>query len=530
MPGALLARCLVLAAFVGLLGAYEPHVLTYADGGDISSLNPFIATEGNAPAYSELTMAEFVRFDAHGNPVPELITEIPTRANGGISRDGKTITYHLRRGVKWSDGQLFSSDDVTFSVAVAKDDRNDLYVRDPWDRITSVSAPDKYTVIFHLKAPYSAFIEDYFSTQSSSCVLPKHVVGPGTQINQSPYNSLPVGIGPFRYAAYKRGDSVVMEANPYYWRGQPKLTRVIYKMITDQNTLMTQLQTGEIDLWPTINGPLMARAKALPGKQSASRLTNFVGGIFFNVAKPQVSDRVVREALRLATDRNTLFDKVVHRNGVIVESLVPRTSVDWADLPVTRLDPDAAARMLDADGWKLGPDGIRHKNGIALTLDLAIPSGYQPSEIFAAILKEDWAKIGVGVTIHIWALPQFFAPYSNGGIIQTGRFDAGLFSTAPGPIFANINGYYDCASIPPRGGNADRYCSHEVDSLDDRYLSSYDPHVRHEVAAEMQRLLDKDAPAIAIYERTYLSVFDARLTGYHPNSFSFWGDPMEMDI
>src|SRR5579872_3160328 len=329
-------RLAVLAAFVALVGAYQPHVLTYADGGDISSLNPFIATEGNAPLYSELTMAQFVRFDARGNPIPELITEIPTRANGGISKDGKTITYHLRHNVKWSDGQPFTADDVIFTVAVAKDDHNNLYVRDPWDRITSVAAPDKYTVLFHMKEPYATFIEDYFSTESSSCILPKHIVGPGTQINQAPYNSLPVGIGPFRYAAYKRGDSVVLEANPYYWRGQPKLQRVVYKIITDQNTLMTQLQTGEISLWPAINGPLLDRAKALPGKHWTSWLTNFVGGIYFNVEKPQVADPRVRRALRLATDRDTLFDKVVHRNGVLTESLVPQTSLDYLDLPVPK--------------------------------------------------------------------------------------------------------------------------------------------------------------------------------------------------
>jgi len=523
-------RLAVLAAFVVLLGAYEPHVLTYADGGDISSLNPFISTEGNSPLYSELTMAEFVRFDARGNPIPELITEIPTRANGGISRDGKTITYRLRHNVKWSDGQPFDADDVVYTVAVAKDDRNNLYIRDPWERITSVTEPNKYTVLFHLKEPYAAFIEDYFSTESSSCILPKHILGPGTQINQAPYNGLPVGIGPFRYTAYNRGDSVVMDANPYYWRGRPKLHRVIYKIITDQNTLMTQLETGEISLWPAINGPLADRAKVLPGKRWTAWLTNYVGGIFFNVSKPQVSDPEVRRALRLATDRDTLFDKVVHRNGVLTESLVPRTSRDYFDLPIPKLDPAAAARMLSAAGWKLGRDGIRHKNGIALTLDLAIPSGYQPSEIFASILKEDWAKIGVGITIHMWSIPQFFAPYSAGGIIQKGRFDAALFSTAPGPIFANINGYYDCASIPPRGGNADFYCNPKVDALDNRYLHSYDPRVRHKVAAAMQRLLDSDAPAIAIYERTYLSVYDSRLTGYHPSSFSFWGDPLELDI
>src|SRR6202167_1590662 len=160
--------------------AYEAHVLSYSDGLDISSLNPFFATSGNSLALQELTAASFVRFDEHGNPIPELITDIPTAANHGISRDGKSITFHLRHNVKWSDGQPFDSSDVVYSVAVAKNPANNLFVRDPWDRLISVSAPDKYTVVFHFKEAYATFIADYFSTQSPSAVLPKHILGPGT--------------------------------------------------------------------------------------------------------------------------------------------------------------------------------------------------------------------------------------------------------------------------------------------------------------------------------------------------------------
>lgn len=524
------ARLTCLAAFVVLLGTYEPHVLIYADGGYVSSLNPFIATEGNAIAYAELTMAEFVRFDSRGKPIPELITRIPTRANGGISKDGKWITYHLRHDVKWSDGYPFNAEDVVYTIAVAKDYRNNIAVRDPWGRIDFAVAPDKYTVDLHLKERYATFIEDYFSTQSPSCVLPKHILGPGTVINQSRYNALPVGIGPFRYTVYNHGDSVVMEANPYYWRGKPKLREVVYKIITDPDTLMIQLETGELSLWSAVDGVAAKRLNALPGKKWTAWLSNFMAGVYFNLASPQVSDVQVRRALRLATDRNAFFNKVVNRNGIITQSLIPRTTQDYLALPVTKFDPATAAHMLEVDGWKIGRDGIRHKDGVALSINLAIPSGYQPSEMFAALLKQDWAMIGVGVTIDTWSTPQFFAAYDNGGILQRGRFDGALFSSSLGPIFANINGVYDCASVPPHGDNVDRYCNHNVDALSDSYLHSYDPHARHEAAASLQRLLESDVPGIALYERTYLSVYDGRLRGYHPNAFSFWGDPLQMDI
>ncbi len=132
--------------------------------------------------------------------------------------------------------------------------------------------------------------------------------------------------------------------------------------------------------------------------------------------------------------------------------------------------------------------------------------------------------------IHTYAPAQYFAIYAAGGILQTGKFDAALFSQGLGPVYANINGVLDCASFPPNGQNADRYCNHAVDALNDRYVHSFDPASRHTTAATMQRTIDADTPAIMLYERTFLAAYDARLTGYHPNSYSYWGDSLQLDI
>jgi len=459
------------------------------------------------------------------------VTVIPTQRNGGISADGKTITWHLRHGVKWSDGVPFDSSDVTYTWRVAQDRSNDINVRDVWDRLSSITASDRYTVVFRLKQPYATFAVDYFDTQSNNSILPKHIVGPGTNFNQSPYNALPVGIGPFRYTAFNRGATVEMEANPYYFRGLPKLHKIVYKMISDDNTDMTQLTTGELDLWDTVNGTMAASAKDLPGKAWSTRLSIYMSAIFFNTSKPQLRDPAVRRALRLATNRPLIFDKVVLRNGALTESVVPRMAHGFIDLPVTKYDPAAAEAMLDAAGWKRGPNGARQKNGLTLTLDIAVPSGYGPSATLAALLQSDYSKIGLTVTIHNYASGTFFGPYSAGGILQTGKFDAALHSQSLGPVYGNVNGTLTCDSIPPNGFNETRYCNKKVDRLNDAYLHSYDSAVQDKAAAELQRIVDNDAPLIMMYERAFLAVYDKRLTGYHPNSFSNWGSyPMGIDI
>jgi len=511
--------------------AYEPHVLRYVDTLDINTLNPWIGTAANTAALSELTAAFFTRLDDRGNPVPELVTVVPTTANGGISADGKTITWHLRHGLKWSDGVPLDSADVTFSYAAAMNSANNITVRDMWDRLQSVTAPDKYTVVFRLKEPYATFVVDYFNAASNSAILPKHIIGPGTLMNDSPYNALPVGCGPFRYTAFRRGDAVEMEANPNYWRGLPKLHRIVYKLISDENTDMTQLTTGEVDLWDTINGPKVVQAKALPGKSWSSRLSNYISGVYFNTAKPQLADPRVRRALRLATDRALIFNKVNLRNGVMLESVVPPFTHGYTALPLSPYDAAGAARLLDSAGWKLGPDGVRHKGGSALTLDIAVPSGYLPSATLATILQGDYDKIGVSTTIHTYASGEFFGPFSAGGILQTGKFDAALFSNAQGPVYANVNGNWTCDSVPPRGFNQSRYCNHEVDQLNDRYLHSYDRSVQDAAAARIQQLIDADAPLVTIYDRAFVAVYDKRLTGYRPTSFAWFGsEPWNIDI
>ncbi len=525
---------LLVAAALAVPGAgasATPHVLHYNyDTEDITSLNPFLGTSASTRNLSELTMAQFTRFDAAGDPVPELITTIPTKANGGVSADGRTVTWHLRHGVRWSDGVPFSAADVAFTYRVAMDPANSITRRDVWEKLTGVATPDPYTVVFHFKQPYALFIADYLSTLSDSCVLPAHVIGPGTAINQAAYNSLPVGIGAFRYTAYHRGDSIELEANPYYWRGKPKLERIVYKIVPDYNTAFAALQTGDLDLWQLINGTIAQRARTLPGIGVVTTFSNALTGVRFNVTRPVVSDPRVRRALRLATDRKTIVDKIALGNGAGQESVVPRVTHDYLALPESPYDPGRAAALLDEAGWKRGSDGMRARDGVPLTIDLAIPAGYAPSISTANLLHDDWGAIGVGVSIHTYATGEFFQPISAGGPVMSGRFDAAIFSNAPGPLYANVNGIYDCASFPPNGFNITRYCNKAVDAENDRYLRSFDPAVRAQAAAAFQRQIDADAPVAIIYSRALLDAFTTRLTGYHPNAFSDWGDPLELDV
>lgn len=524
-----LALCLAGAADLRVAAA-QPHVFRWSDGLDVGTLDPLLATTANITFLGQLTMAHFVRFDAHNALVPELITEIPTAANGGISADGKDITYHLRRGVRWSDGAPFDADDVVYTVGAILNPNNNISVRDAWDRVRGVTARDKYTVVLRLKTKYAPFASRFFSSDGNSCVLPKHILGSLATINEAPYNALPVGIGPFRYTAFRRGEAVEMEANPFYFRGVPKLRKLVYKIITNDNTLYTQMQTGELDLWATVGGNFVERARNVPHLREILVPSLFMSAIYFNTLQTVVSDRAVRRALRLATDRPYLLHNVFHDTGTLAESVVPRISTDYdPTLPQAAYDPAAAGRLLDTAGWRRGPDGMRSKGGVPLVVNIALPAGYAPSAAVAELLRASWGPLGVGVEVKAYQMEQYFGPASMGGILMTGKFDASLLSL-PGRFLADENLNYGCAYAPPKGFNDTRYCNRAVDAEMSAYVESYDPKRRALLARRFQRAIDDDAPAIMLYERSFAYAFNAGLTGFSPNAFAPFDDFLNVDI
>ena len=280
----------------------RPHVLTIADGGDVATLNPHLAQSAPVANLSEMTMAWLVKWDERNRPYPELATEVPTKANGGVSRDGRTIIYHVRRGVTWSDGAPFDADDVVFSTAVVNNPANDEAAR--MDEIEKVDEPDKFTVVYHLKKPYSLASAAFFSSCCANpCLLPKHVLAKYPNINHVPYNDLPIGIGPFVFERWDRRRRVVLTASPRYWRGRPKLDKIVYEIVPDRDTLLAQLRTHDVDLWYQFGGAYLARIQQLPGYRVLRQPSYAYDHIDFNLSHRTLADANVRRALRLAVDR-----------------------------------------------------------------------------------------------------------------------------------------------------------------------------------------------------------------------------------
>jgi len=527
---ALLAGCTRVQTSAGGGNSFtHPHELRLVDNEDVSTLNPLLNSQELLSWLSELTLAHLLRYDRHNTLAPELATEVPTQANGGISRDGKTVTYHLRHGVVWSDGAGFDADDVVFSTHVVLDPKTNVVTRDDWDKIAKIAEPDKYTIVYHLFRPDSTFVDTIF-TPTGPALLPKHLLQHTKNINTDPYNGLPLGIGPFKYVTWQRGDHIEMVANDRYWRGRPKLNRVVYKIIPSRDTIITALQTGQVDLWPEAPRAYRDRFTGLAGYHFVVQPSYVFGHLDFNVAHPDVADPLVRRAILLATPRKEIFQKLSRGLGVLQDSIVsPASPFHDPHTSFTPYDPARANAMLDAAGWRRGADGVREKGGLRLSLDLVSNTGSADTDRLIEVLRQSWQAIGVTFVRRNIDPALLFAPYATGGTIQTGKFDIVVFAW-----FLNASGdlasIYDCAQIPPKGQNDLRWCDPAASRAMLDFKSTSDNARRIRDDAIVQEQLVKETPTIVTSINADIFVENTDLKNFRPNQVSFFDDMMDVDI
>ena len=225
-----------------------------------------------------------------------------------------------------------------------------------------------------------------------------------------PYNALPVGIGPFTFERWDRSKQVVLAANPLYWRGRPKLNKIVYKIVPDREALLAQLQAHGVDMWYQFSGAYLARIQALSAYTVFRQPSYAYSHYDFNITHQAVSDPVVRRALRLALNRQELVDKVEHGVGVVQDSATPATAPYFVDAGTTPYDPAKANALLDEAGWSRGVDGIRAKNGVKLDLNVATRTGSPEVDAQLELVRDDWKQIGVGLSVHRYPPALMFAP------------------------------------------------------------------------------------------------------------------------
>jgi len=488
-----------------------------------NSLDPLHAVQFYENYLAEATSSALVVLDDSGNPSPDLAREVPTLANGGISRDGKTIIYHLRPNLRWQDGVRLTSRDVAYTFARMMDPKTAFPEATVYSAIASLATPDAATVVLHLRSPWADATSQLFVGGQDGSIVPEHVLRGVTDLTTSTFEAKPLGSGPYTVESWRRGDRIVLRANPLYFRGRPAIDRIDVVFVPDANTLNLRVKSGELDFSPQITTEFAASLHDTPALRVRAVPTYTAVEIGFEGRVPPFDDARVRRALLAAVDRRRIVTTVYRGFAVAADDLVPPQSAFHVAAPEVRESGDlrAAGALLDAAGWQPGAGGVRRKDGRPLAFSLTVASGYEALLKTAVQVQSTWRALGADVALRPIQVNMMYAPGT--GVMQSGNFQAALYTDgyATSPDRADT---LSTAAIPPGGRNYYRFSDRDVDRWTAAARVNADATVRRRLYAAIARRVRELAPAYPLLWIDQRYVYTGALDGFRPEPVNsdFW--------
>jgi peptide/nickel transport system substrate-binding protein len=537
------------AARAAALPAYKP---TRRGGGGTlrllwwqgaTLLNPHFATGTKDLDGSRLFYEPLASWHPDGELVPILAAEVPSVANGGVAADGRSVTWKLKRNVRWHDGKPFTADDVVFTWEYVSDPATAAVTAGGY-RAMAASKLDDYTVRIAFTQP-TPFWADAF-VAGNGLILPKHVFAPfkGSRSREAPANLKPVGTGPYVFVDFKPGDLVRGRINPdYHEPNRPHFDAVEMKGGGDAvSAARAVLQTGEFDhAWNVqVEDEILRRLESggkgrvvvFPAPQieylmlnRADPWTEMQGERAHASSRhPVLTDRAVRDALDLLVDRNGIREHIYGRLGVATRNFINMPARFVSPRRDFEFNPDKANRVLEEAGWKRGGDGVRAKNGrrLALVFQTAINAPRQKTQ---QVIKQACQKAGIALELKAVA-PSVYFSSDEGNNDTANKFYCDLEMHAigmgrPDPNFL-MNQFcsWEIAARANRwqGRNVTRWRSDEYDSLYRAAEQEMDPVKRAALFIRMNDLVIEDHVVIPIVNRPGAAARSLKLS----NTLSGW--------
>jgi peptide/nickel transport system substrate-binding protein len=438
--------------------------------------------------------------------------------------DSSWLEFSLDSSAKWHDGAAVTSDDVRFTFSLVKSEKLGSQLASNLDEVDSVSTPDTHTARVWLSShPTNLF----FRVASPIAILPAHLlrgIAPEALRNSS-FSRKPIGSGRFRFASWNSAQSVTLVADSGNYRGRPSADRIVWVVSPDYDAAALKFLTGDADFLDVVRPEFIARAAKSGRRVDTSVPSLNYGYIAFNLVAPRskrahpiFGDRNVRRALAMSLDREAMVRNVFDSLGMVAHG--PVTSALPTSDRTTGLafDTALAGRMLDSAGWKRGSDGMRAKNGKALSFTLLVPSTSATRMKFATLLQEQWRRIGANVKIDAADLANF------GGRLEAHDFDAMLNAWQIDPDPGSVRDEWMSPDKRPGGINFASYSNPQFDATIDS--------AAHEVSADRAaatygrayRILTEDAPAVWLYESRNAFGIGPRLKVAGLRADAWWAD------
>jgi peptide/nickel transport system substrate-binding protein len=485
----------LLALAAGLLAcgarapAAGPGTVVFLIESMPTNLDPRVGTDAQSQYLDSLLFSSLVQRDAKMHLVPDLAAswEVP---------DPRTYIFHLRRDVRFHNGQRLEAADVKYtfdsllSGAVKSPKRGSFAI------VERVDAPDDATVIFHLREPSASFLWDL--SRPAIGILPR----PGTPGGAANPAVDPIGTGPFRFVRAVQDEEVVLERNPDYFAGPPSIDRVRFRVVPDETTRALELRKGSADLALNALTPdTVVALERAPGLVVRDEPGTHLAYVAFNLDDSILRHRRVRQALAYATDRKALIEYLLRGEARLASSLLPPNH--WAydpNLPQYDYDPARARRLLDAAGYPVAANGMRFHLTLKTSTDAA-------TRLLAAALQDEWRRVGVALELRPLEFGSFYGDITHGSFqLYTLRW---IGANNDPEIYRYV---FDSQEIPPVGANRGRYRNPQLDALLDQARATLDQEKRRALYWQAQEIVANDLPYITLWYADNVLVHRARVT------------------
>jgi peptide/nickel transport system substrate-binding protein len=511
--------------------AAGPVVLRVGTTQDLDSINPYNTALVVGYEVFGLTYNYLSDFGENAEPIAGFADKWERAA------DGHSVKFHIRTGMKWSDGQPADAQDACFSWGLNVDANKagksiglgyiDPVVKDAG--VTKVECPDAETMIV-----YTDDLSDRVY-QTGVPILPKHIWSKETYktLGDAKFNAPQVGSGPYTLAEWKTGQFVRFVRNPNYWGTKGFEDEVVIQFFKTPDTMVQALKAGELDYARDPNAAQLKQLQAEPNIKTVVGAANGWTQLAFNTygtgtgktitgggaSTKALQDPAFRDALGYAVDKKTLVDKILGGFGDVGTTNVPPVLSQWhvePDKPRT-FDIAKAKSLLDAAGYALDSSGNRlDKEGKPISLRMFMPNSNDTYPKAAAFIKDWYGQLGIKVSTTVMdadALTSLLLPPEAGDKADLAKYDIELWGWAGYPDPNTLLQIFRCDAI---GGTSDSlYCNPDYDKLYDSQLKAATADARKAILAQMQNLIYDQAPYDILY-------YDANLVAYRTDKFAGW--------
>jgi peptide/nickel transport system substrate-binding protein len=472
----------------------------YALEGEQANLNPFLISTSDVVPIQVNLYSTLLTQDLNSNFVPSLAESYR------VSADGLTYTFRLVKNATWHDGKPCTSADVVYTL-------KELYPQNPrtgaWWKPNAnvvVEAPDSTTVVLKLKQPYAPLLDLIAYPTAGPFILPKHLYE-GTEMQKNPYNSKPIGTGPFMFKEWVRGSHIELVRNPNYFakgnEGKPFVDRVVFRMIPDPAGRMLALKKGDVDFVPYNAVPF----EDVPDLRKDPNLvidTRGAGGstikyLFINLRNPLLSNKMVRQAIAYAIDKKKIVDLVLLGEGKEAKSVI-NSVTKWAFNPKAPEYPfslEKANTLLDKAGYPRAASGTRFK------IRLSCIGGRGSDIQIAEVMRDQLKQVGIEAQIMSTDRTSF-----SDALFMRWDFDLAIqqAATAPDPMVGLTRLLHTRYIVKAALTNSAGFSNPEVDKLLDEEYKQINKEKRAAMWYRIQEIVMDELPYFPIYEQPVLNV------------------------